>query len=548
MHLTLTYTVSCEKNRDGQGVKRRHHEEKETKQRTLICRFPGPKKAELFETAVSFSKAWQRVVMWSLNNWDKISFTYPLINPETREPILDKEGNQKLGLTSAHFLANWLSTRVDLSDLNLHSRLTNGVRNQAAETLLSQFRLRQMEETDPRCLTGQVGRVKERNFEELREIAERLKLNLREITDPKTEIERLEKLGKELGDLVSSDFESRLIPILFPGPKDFLLFRHSESGRIFVCLPLFSRERGQDRLPPGVVMKNGKPFHPSNKLVPLREKGNIKVPNSDQWEIFPLEHQRKLDNQRNADEMLIIPEIHPRTAELYLKNGDWHFNIVIETPEPEPIKPEAFLGVHLAPYSLFWTLVNTNGRILKEGLIDQSHLKNLIVDSARQRSYALARLRFDRLPKYRGKLKLERESAVNQILAIAKEHRAAIGIEDISGVNKSTWSGKTNLLRSHQDFGAIVFSLTYRSVLSGLPVIRKQGKKKELFQISSFRANFTCSSCWFTNAGKPQNEHLIAIEDGQIFCGNCNRKQDKDQNAARAVVAAAREFFLKKRK
>ena len=503
-----------------------------------ICRLPAPKKADLIETAVSFSKAWQKVVMWGLDNWNQIPFTYPLITKEDGKPILDEKGSQKFGLTSAHFLANWLFSRINVSDFPLHSKLGNGARNQAAETLLSQFRLRQTEEVEPRRLTGEVGEVKERSFDQ-NKIAGRFESAVLEIADPETDIKRLEELGK----LVSSGFEPRLIPILFPGPDDFLLFRHSESGRIFVCLPLFSRERGRDRLPPGVVMRNGKPFRLSNKLVPLREGQDIKVPNSGLWEIFPLEAKREKDVRR-----LENPEYNPRTAELRFGDGIWHFNIMVEVPEPEPIKPEAFLGIHLAPYSLSWALADTNGRILKEGLIEQSHLKNLIVESARQREYALARLRFDRFPRYRGTLKLAREKAVNQILAIAKEHRAAIGIEDVSGVNKSTWSGKTNLLRSHQDFGAIVFSLTYRSVLSGLPVIRRRGRKKELFQISSFRANFTCSSCRFTNAGKPQGEHLIAVKDGKIFCDNCGCKQNKDQNAARVVAAAAREFFLKKRK
>ncbi len=552
MHLTLTYRISDEKNSDGQGLKRRHHQEKETKWRDGFCRLPAPKKADLFETAVSFSQAWQKVVMWGLDNWDKIPFTYPLINQETGESILDKEGNQKFGLTSAHYLAIWLSSRINISDSPFHSKLDNGARNQAAETLLSQFRLRQTEKVEPRRLTGEVGEVKERSFDQ-NQIVGRLESAVREIADLETNIKRLGRLGKELSESVSSGFEPRLIPILFPGPSDFLLFRYSKESkkrrdkrlgsRIFVCLPLFSRERGQARLPPGVVMRNGKPFRLSNKLVPLREGQDIKVPNSGQWEIFPLEAKREKDVRR-----LENPEYNPRTAELRFRDGIWHFNIVVEVQEPEPIKPEAFLGVHLAPYSLSWALAGTNGRILKEGLIDQSHLKNLIVESARQREYALARLRFDRLPRYRGNLKLARENAVNQILSVAKEHKAAIGIEDVSGVNKSTWSGKTNLLRSHQDFGAIVFSLSYRSVLSGLPVIRRRGRKKELFQISSFRANFTCSSCRFTNAGKPQNEHLIAEEGGQIFCGKCNRKQDKDQNAARVVVAETREFFLKKRK
>jgi len=184
---------------------------------------------------------------------------------------------------------------------------------------------------------------------------------------------------------------------------------------------------------------------------------------------------------------------------------------------------------------------------LREGTINQNHLKSLVIESAKQRAYAQARMRSDRFPRYRGVLKLEREKVVNLILAVAKEHRAAIGVEDVAGVEKSTWIGQANLLRSHWDFGKIADSFSYKSALTGLPVVGRK-RKRDLFRISSFKANFTCSVCGFTNAGKPNKDHLIAVEDGQIYCGNCGHKQDKDQNAARVVAVATKEFFLKKRK
>lgn len=501
MHLTLTFRISDAKNDDGQGKQRRHHQDKIAKQRTTICRLSSQKITDLFEVGSSFSRAWEEVVRWGLSEWDRISFTFPLV--KDGQPILDKEGKQKVGLISAHYLANWLSVRVRVSNSVLHSRLVNGVRNQAAETLLSQYKLRQMEEIQPRRLTGKVGEVKE--------------------------------------------LETRSIPILFPGTDDFRLFKHIETGKVFVCLPLFSREKGKTRLPPGVIMRNGKPFRLPNRLVPLREGEDIVVPNSSQWEIFSLDHQRELSGQRNAEEMLADLEIQPRTAELRFKNGSWYFNIVVNVPEPAPIKAETYLGIHIGYYAIFWTLIDQGGKILKEGQIDQGHLKNLVLESARQRSYAQARLRYDRLPRYRGVLKLERERAARALIALAKEHRAAIGVEDVSGVDKSTWFGKANLLRSHWDFGKDVDVLTYMSVLAGLPLVRR-GKKKELFKVFSFRALFTCSACGFTNSGKPKEERLVALEDGRIYCGNCESRGDTDRNAAKVMATETRNFFTRIRK
>lgn len=502
MYLTLTFGISDEKNDDGQGKARRLDPEKSRKGREITARLSNRKKAVLASTASLFSQAYQRIAGWGMENWDKIPFTFPLADKEGK-PVLDKDGKQKMGLTSAHYLANWLSARVNVSDLDLHSRLGNGVRNQAAETLLSQYQLRQMEEIQPRRLTGGVGQVK--------------------------------------------DLEIRSIPIFFPGPDDFLLFRHVETERTFVCLPLTSRASERESLPPGVIRRNGKPFRLLDRFVPLREGEDIKVPNSGQWGIFPLEHQRNLPNQRNAEEMLADPEIHPRTAELRLKNGAWRFNIVVDVPEPEPVKPQTYLGIHIGYYQIFWALMASDGEILKEGQIDQSHLKNLVIESARQRSYARARGKFGRFPRYQGILKLEREKAIRALIALAKENQAAIGVEDVSGVNKSTWIGRANLLRSHWDFGKDIDFLNYKSVLAGLPVVRRR-RKKELFKLSSFKALFTCFLCRFTNAGKPKEEQLIAVEDGQIYCGSCNRKSDKDQNAARVIAAETRDFFTRKRK
>lgn len=540
MYLTLTFGISDEKNDDGQGRTRRLSDKSE-KGMENKHRLSNRKKTILLKTASAFSRAYQRIVAWGMANWDKIPFTFPLADKEG-EPVLDKDGEQKMGLTSAHYLANWLSTRVSISDLDFHSRLANGVRNQAAETLLSQYQLRQMEKNQPRRLTGQVGEVKERSFNR-RELADCFKSAVREIADPETESGRLEELAK----VVSSSLEPRFVPVLFPGPDDFLLFRHSESKRTFVCLPLLSRASNRLGCPPGVVIRNGRPLRLPDKLVPLRTGEDIKVPNSRQWDIFPLEHQRTLPHQRNAEEMLADPEISPRTAELRLKNGAWRFNIVVKVPEPEPVKPQTYLGVHIGFYSIFWALADEHGQVFKEGEIDQTRLKNLVIESTKERSRARARMRSDRFPKYRGSLKAERERTVREILALAKDCRAAIGIEDISGVDKSTWVGKVNLLRSHWDFGKVVDLLTYRSVLAGLPVVGRK-RKREMFRISSFRMTFTCSACWFTNVGKPERDWLVALEDSQIYCGNCNRKTDRHRNAARVAAAETHKFFTAKRK
>ncbi len=539
MYLTFTFGVSDAKNDDGQGSARCENAKKSRKGREIVGGLSFRKKAILSSVAQAFSEAYLRLVAWGMANWSQIPFTFPLTKDD--QPILDKNGSQKFGLTSAHYLANWLSSRVSLSDLDLHSRLSNGARNQAAETLLSQFRLRQTEETQPGRLTGEVGEVQSREFDRGK-IALSFGSAINELADHKTSSKRLAEISKT----IYSGLEPRFLPVLFSGPSDFLLFKHSENGRIFVCLPLLSRGSGKIGYLPGVTARNGQPFRKESKLVPLRDGEDISVPSSGQWFILPLEHQRRLPKQRNAEDMIADPVVLPRTAELRFKNGSWCFNIVVEVPEPEPFKPEAFLGIHFGYYSLSWSLVGTDGQIQKEGLIDQTHLKNLVVSQAKQRAYARTRMKSSRFPKYRGVLKLEREKALKQILNLARESRAAIGIENISGLDKSTWVGEVNLLRSHWDFGKDADVLTYKSVLAGLPVVGR-GRKRQLFQVSSFRANFTCSSCWYTNAGKQVNEQLVSLEDGQIFCGNCSQKRDRNWNAARVVAVETRKFFQKRK-
>lgn len=538
MYLTLTFKISDEKNDDGQGGTRRRHQEKFPKCREIAGRLSNRKQMILEEIATEFSTAYQRLVQWGMANWNQIPFTFPLV--KDGQPIQDREGNQKFGLTSAHYLANWLSGKTDLSDLDLHSRLVNGVRNQVAETLLSQFQLRKMEERQQRRLTGEVGEVKERIFDR-QTLADNFRETVERLRDPITEKREVNELTENL----RLGSEQRFLPVLFSGSADFPLFRHQESERLFVGLPLLSRNSEKRRFQPGVIKRNGQPVRFPNRLVPLREDGEG-MPGSSQWLVLPLEHQRSLANQRNAEEMLRDPLVRPRTAELRFRDGCWRFNIVVDVPEPEPIKPETFLGVHLGYYALFWALVDGSGRLLKEDWADQSHLKNAVIDASRQHRHARAKMRSDRFPRYRGFLKLEREKALAQIIVLAGVSRSAIGVEDIAGLEKSTWLGKANLLRSHWDFGKDIDFLTYKSVLAGRPVVRR-GKRKELFRLGSFRTVFTCSNCWFTNAGKPESEQLVALEDSQIFCGNCGRKTDRDRNAARVVAEETRRFFGKRK-
>lgn len=539
MYLTFTFKISDVKNDDGQGMARRRCEDKFRKGRQTAGRLSNRKQAILSAAAAIFSQAYQRLVQWGMANWNQLPFTFPLTGKDGK-PVLDKNGEQKQGLTSAHYLANWLSARVDLSDLDLHSRLSNGARNQAAETFLSQYQLRQMEESQPRRLTGKVGKVKERIFDRI-QLADSFSQTVDRLREPETTTEELAELSEKL----RAGLEPRFLPVLFPGPADFPLFRHRKSERLFVCLPLLSRNSEKRGLPPGTVIRNGRQFRFPDQLVPLREE-TVNIPNSFQWVVLPLVHQRLLPNQRNAEEMLAAPEVKPRSAELRFRDGSWYFNIVVKMPELELMKPEAFLGVHIGYYALYWTLVNRSGQFLNKGRIDQSHLKNAIEEASRQRSYARARMRVDRFPRYRGFLKLEREKALGQIIALAKEHQAGVGVEDISGVEKSTWLGRVNLLRSHWDFGKDLDFLTYKSVLAGLPVVRR-GKRRELFRLSSFRSTFTCSACWFTNAGKPEEEQLVALEDEEIFCGNCEQKTNRDENAARVVAAETQKFFQKRK-
>jgi hypothetical protein len=508
--LTLQFQIADGKNDSGRKV----------------CRLSNRKRALCQDVATRFSEAYQQVVQWGLDHFDEIPFTFQIT--KAGELQFKKDGSPQMAKTGAHYLANWLSTRVELSSFNLPSKIKNGVLNQVSETLLSQYGLRQMAHDDPKRLTGDsVGTVIERSFRS-NELANARNVALDHLIESETE-----EMGPAVREL-SALTAPRLLPVLFAGPKDFLLFQHGQTGRIFVCLPLLAR--GDERCR---TVKNGQ-----GNLVPLRLTDKVNLPRSKQWVLLPLHHIAKRKS-RNAETMLKNPLVLPRTAELIVRDDALFLNIVVRAPDPEPFTPKTFMGVHIGYYKVSAVLLGHEGDLIDEYEIDLSDVRRIISDASKQRRHAFNRSRSDRHPRYRGRLKLRREEVVHQIIAVALEHDAAIGIEDISGVSKSTKSRRANLFRSHWDFGRFNTVLTQKCIQAGIPT---RGRKKELPSLYGSVAMLTCSMCEATGTKKAKEDRPLTFNNGQAHCSKCNMELDRDINAAANIAKAARRTFLKKKR
>lgn len=536
MFLTLSYQVADAKHDDGQGKKRRSDKKREYKRPRFITCLSHRKEIILLEAKETFSRAYGRLVLWGMDHWSEISFTFPLQDKDG-QPILQSDGAPKTQVTSAHYLANWLSSKVDLSDLPLHSKLKNGARNQAAETLLDQYKLRLIENKAPQKLTGKVGAVVNiRTATEIEQSADQaleiIKTGLTDFQDATGERE------KAALALLSKRQKPLSLPLLFSGPSDFLLFRHKRSGMLFVCLPLLERGSRRANHPADEPMGESG----ADNLIPLRPFEEAKIPHSSLWFFLPLKpHRSNLPEQRQAEILLADPAVKPRTAELLQKDdGHWYFNIVVDVPEKQPYHPEKFLGVQCGYYRIQVALADKDGKILKEEFADLSELKSIIRQAAAQRK---KRTRHSR---YRGILKTWRERMVNWIVDIAADNKAAIGTVKIIGLNKRTFSGRKNLLRSHWDFGAFLETLTYKAILVGAPTISR-GRNRTLFSVLSGQAMFTCSFCGAANKDLSKKDQPVRHEGTHIYCRKCKNSIDPDENAARVIAKLTREFFSKRR-
>jgi len=235
MFLTFSFAVTDAKNDDGQGSKRRRHGHKPVKARHQMTGLSRRKQVILEEVARAFSLAYQRCVQFGQEHWDEIPFTFPL--QKDGQSVLDKQGQPRFGKMKAHYLANWLSGRVDLSGLGLHSLLGNGARNQAAETLLSQHKLRLMAADNPRRLTSKnVGVVVIRPMD-ARELVRQYDEALIKVSDPVADEETIGVASHVL----AKPLTPRYMTVLFSGPTDFLLFQHRLDGRLYVALPMLGR-------------------------------------------------------------------------------------------------------------------------------------------------------------------------------------------------------------------------------------------------------------------------------------------------------------------
>ncbi len=497
------------------------------------CRLSHRKRADACEIIMLWSECYRDIVQWMVAHFDELPFTYPVVD-DAGAPVLDRDGQPKIGKTDANNMYTWLASRVDVSaySTRLHSAWIAGAFVKAASNLFSTSELMATAERDPGRLTGEnVGLPKARLFRQEEINAERA----RALATLRDEIEDDAAIDAA-AEILRQPATPRTVPARLPRSGDFRLFKH-ENGRLFVSVPTFARGFKPDR--ESVVQKG------VNRLMPLRvgdqRNPRFRLPDSNQQMLLPVraapEQEARLADDKNT----------PKTLELFEKEGRLFVAISFAVPEPEPYVPEAFIGVRIGYFQIAWCVRGHDGTILEEGAFDQSPIKEFVEEMARERGYARDHGRVDRLPRYRARMKRARETVVNDLVAKAVARKAAIGIEDVSGVDKSTRNRKLNLFRSHWDFGQFVTSLTNDAVLAGVPVPTRK-RKRQLPSFFSAIGTFSCSRCGESNSGKPKAERRITIVDARMHCGACGADEDPDANAARVFAELTRSFYQSPKK
>lgn len=536
-----------------------------------MARLSHRKRCAIEALTERFTAAYVAVRSWAFAHKDAIPFTFTPVKDGV--PVVGEDGTPKVVDSSKDYLARWVVRQKGKTDApgpyeilarcGLPSALKPSVGYKVANDLLSNRGLEQMAVDDPRRLTGpEVGVPKVRPVRS-EDAAAQYKTALDDlVADPQT----AEDFDAALA-IVRRPPRAHLVPVLFHNRKCYLLFRHTGSGLLYAAVP-FCERKDERAIYPVQQDEQARRLHrglrgpkecwpkgqdDTHHLESLRSDDGDTLPRSKQWLLLPLWPLRQESGERNIVEVLQDPVVELANAELLEQDGRWYFTITVKMPTAEKYAPRMFLGVHLGYFRIQWTLVERDGKIIEEDTFDLSEVRQIIAAAADQRAHARDHARTDLFPRYRETLGRWRERVVNWIVDKAVECQAAIGIEEVSGVKKSTPSGRANLFRSHWDFGRFATVLTYKAVLVGSPVIGR-GSGRQLFQTVPFGV---CSNCGASNAehrkgGGAKRDRPVRYERGEaaegahVFCQKCRESTEADVNAARVVAQRCREFWRKR--
>lgn len=213
---------------------------------------------------------------------------------------------------------------------------------------------------------------------------------------------------------------------------------------------------------------------------------------------------------------------YPKEGMLVYQDGNFYIHQVIEILEPEPYKPQGFLGCDLGIKNI---LVDSDGKIYSGGFLNGMRKRH---SKLRARLQAKGTKSAKRLLKKRSRLERRFARDINHCIAkkvVAKAKTATLGIalEDLKGIRERIRVRKAHRRQHHSwAFAQLRSFILYKAKLQGVPVVF----------VNPRNTSITCPVCgWVDKANRITRELFI--------CTRCSFGGLADAIAAENIRRAA---------
>ena len=233
-----------------------------------------------------------------------------------------------------------------------------------------------------------------------------------------------------------------------------------------------------------------------------------------------------------------LPRLNGQVDLVYHK-GTFYLYATIDVPEESPLHPKRFLGVDLGIVNL---ASDSDGKRYKGDGIEQVRQRCMTHRQTFQRTGTKRAKR--RLKTLAGKQsrfqKITNHTIANQLVAKAKDTKAVLVLEDLTGIRDRMTVRKRQRSRHHNwSFGHLRHCLTYKAQRAGVPLIlvdprnssrtcRRRGcglvdkrNRRSQAEFSCIRCGFTChadlnAARTLADRGAVSHPHLVAPRHGQL--------------------------------
>ncbi|OHB21237.1 MAG: hypothetical protein A2666_05635 [Parcubacteria group bacterium RIFCSPHIGHO2_01_FULL_47_10b] len=326
------------------------------------------------------------------------------------------------------------------------------------------------------------------------------------------------------------------MPLTFSSGKVVRLLKNA-SGRYFIGLPILGENNPCYRM------------RTIEKLIPCDGKGRV---TSGSLILFPLvgiyaqQHRRMTDiceSIRTEKGKLAWAQVsidyvrevdkrrrmrRTRKSQGWIQ-GPWQevfiLRLVLAHKAPKLYKPRCFAGISLGPKTLAsCVILDQDERVVEKQQWSGSELLSLI----HQGEERLRSLREQSKPTWNAAYRKQLKSLINTqvftIVTFLRERGAAVRLESIARVRKSTPAPPVNFLLSHWAYRQITERLKDLAIRNGMPLTHSNG---------SYGVRFTCSQCGATNQGiKDPTKYKVDIESETFLCSICSHREIAAVNTA----------------